>query len=719
MLRVLISLVLAGCAGSKDSDTGGEIQQETGQGRATDADRDGSDASEDCDDGDPNVHPGADETCDGVDNDCDGLTDDADDSLSAETWYTDADGDGYGDDATGVLSCEAGEGVNTGGDCDDADPDYHPGADESDCANPADYNCDGSSGYTDADADGFGACEECDDGDPLSYPGAEETCDEADNDCDGLTDDADEDVTGGSTWYGDADADGYGDDATTSVACAQPEGSAASGGDCDDADPAFNPGASETDCTDPNDYDCDGTVAYSDEDGDGYAACVECDDGVADVNPGAVEICDDLDNDCDGLTDDADEDVKGGDTFYADGDGDGYGDADSTITACELPSGYSALSTDCDDADADVHPGATEICDDQDNDCDTYADDADSGLSGGSTWYRDVDGDGYGSSATTKTACDAPTGYVSTSGDCLDSNSAIHPGASEICDDLDNDCDTYADDADASVSGTSTWYRDGDSDGYGGTTTSSACDRPSGYVATDGDCDDTDSNTNPGETEICNDDDDDCDTLVDEDDPSLEGAVTAYVDDDLDGYGDESATVELCALSSGYTTTGEDCDDTDPDVNPDEKEDCDAVDNDCTGYADDGDECPCYVEYHDDHPYMYCTTTKSWSSAKSYCEGYGYTLATIDDSSEDDWVYENTRSYSRYGWWWIGYTDSAVEDTWVWSDGESSTYTDWASGEPSDSYYYEKDCAVYSPSWSSDWYATSCSYYVYFVCEAE
>ncbi len=131
----------------------------------TDADADGWDASVDCDDTNPDVHPNADERCDGVDDNCDGTVDE--NPIDASIWYPDGDGDGFGSDEGSVVACESpGGSVATGGDCDDVDPGVHPGADESDCADPKDYNCDGSAGGEDLDGDGTVACEDCNDADP-------------------------------------------------------------------------------------------------------------------------------------------------------------------------------------------------------------------------------------------------------------------------------------------------------------------------------------------------------------------------------------------------------------------------------------------------------------------------------------------------------------------------------------------------------------------------
>ena len=318
----------------------------------------------DCDDTDADLRPDAVEQCDGVDQDCDGLVDEEATDLSS--WYTDGDGDGYGDSAVdAVLACDAPPGtVSGGGDCDDADPAYNPGATEADCADPNDYNCDGSVGWADTDGDGYAACEECDDGAAAVYPGATEQCDGIDNDCDGTVDVG---ATDASTWYDDGDRDGWGDETAVTLACDAPDGHVDLPGDCDDTDSDFNPGAEELDCADPNDYNCDGSTGYADADDDGHVACEECDDSNETIHPGAAEVCNDVDDDCDG---EIDEDGEGG-TFYADADGDGYGNAAATRSACDAPEGYVEDATDCDDGAADAFPGGVEVWyDGVDQDCD-------------------------------------------------------------------------------------------------------------------------------------------------------------------------------------------------------------------------------------------------------------------------------------------------------------------------------------------------------------
>ncbi len=281
----------------------------------------------DCDDADGDTNPGAAEACDGIDNNCDGV---ADEDLSLVTWYVDGDGDGWGLVSEPLLLCE-GEDPPAGyardlGDCDDGDGNINPGAPEGDCADPVDYNCDGSVGYADLDRDGFVACEECDDADGAVNPGATEVCDGDDNDCDGVVDPSI--ATDAATWYADADSDSYGNAAVTDVACEAPSGYVADATDCNDADGA--------------------------------------------VNPGATEVCDTVDNDCDGVVDPST--ATDAATWYADADSDGYGNAAVTDVACAAPSGYVSNDDDCDDADGAMNPGATEVCDTVDNDCDGVVD---------------------------------------------------------------------------------------------------------------------------------------------------------------------------------------------------------------------------------------------------------------------------------------------------------------------------------------------------------
>ena len=168
-----------------------------------------------------------------------------------------------------------------------------------------------------------------------------------------------------------------------------------------------------------------------DADADGYSAEEDCDDNSSSINPGAAEVCDGIDNNCDGSID---EGVTT--TFYADGDADGYGSEDDTVDACEQPSEYITDGGDCNDSDAAINPDSKEVCDGADNNCDEVIDE---GVT--SSFYVDGDGDGYGSGDKTVEACEAAEGYAVTNDDCDDANDAISPGAGEACDGIDNDCD--------------------------------------------------------------------------------------------------------------------------------------------------------------------------------------------------------------------------------------------------------------------------------------
>ncbi len=688
---------------------------------------------------------------DGVPDEDDCFPEDAERSETT-TFYVDGDGDGYGDDEGSVEACEQPSGyAEVGGDCDDADAAWHPGASEDDCTDPNDYNCDGSVGYADEDGDGWPACEECDDSLAEVNPDATEVCNGLDDDCDGATDDEDLelDLSTAQDWFADVDGDSYGDPGEVTQACEEPTGYVADHTDCDDTQSSVNPGATEV-CNDVDD-DCDGLVDddddsldsstgsewYADGDGDGYgdadtssAACDEpsgfvsdatdCDDSDADTNPGADETCDGHDDDCDG---DVDEDsAVDASTWYTDADADGYGDSGSSTVSCDQPSGSVSDDTDCDDADEDVNPGETEVCNSVDDDCDGDIDDDDRSLdtSTASTWYSDSDSDGYGDSASSELACDQPSGSVSDDTDCDDTDADVNPGETEICNSVDDDCDGLVDDDDSSVdtSTASTWYDDDDGDGYGdGGASSVACSQPSGAVSDATDCDDSDADVNPGETEICNGVDDDCDGLVDDDDSDVDTSTgdTFYADSDGDGYGDAGSSTQACEEPSGYSDLDTDCDDSDSAMSPAATESCNAVDDDCDGDVDDGGVCPCNVETYGSSTYLFCESASSWTSASSTCASYGYTLATIDDASENSWMDSTADTYST-GKWWMGFNDRATEGTFVWDSGSASTYTNWRSGEPNDSGGNE-DCAQLNRYTDQTWNDEPCSSSFYYICE--
>ncbi len=457
---VLFSLAACQNNGSPKADTGttnSTINACDVTPEACDEDGDGYKPSEgDCDDNDSTVNPASVESCNGRDDNCDGQIDEG----VGSDWYADTDEDGFGDREAGIIACEQPE------------------------------------GYVENLTD-------CDDTSAVRFPGNPEVCDGIDNNCDSVVD---EGVT--TTFYADADGDAYGDAATAVDACEVPDG-----------------------------YVLDNT---------------DCNDGTAKAFPGNPEECDTIDNDCDGRVD---EGVTT--TYYADVDGDGYGDVLAPDEACALPTGYSSSADDCDDRAANVNPAATEYCNGYDDDCDTVVDENDA--ADASTWYADVDTDTYGDPTTATVACTAPVGYVSDGTDCDDTRALSNPAATEYCNGFDDNCDGRIDE-DTAVDASS-WYADIDADGFGnGSALDVECYQPAGYVADSTDCDDSDATSFPGGIEVCDGADNDCNGLVD--DAPTDG-TTFYADDDGDGFGDAGDYVSECAMPSGYVANAYDCDDVD------------------------------------------------------------------------------------------------------------------------------------------------------------
>ena len=330
-------------------------------------------------------------------------------------------------------------------------------------------------------------------------------------------------------------------------------------------------------------YDDLSWTVLRDDDGDGYTIDVDCDDADPAVNPGATESCNLVDDDCDGTVDESDAIDAG--TWFADADADGYGDAAVSDVACTQPSGTVADATDCDDADATVNPGATESCNLVDDDCDGTVDESDA--IDASLWFGDADADGYGDAAVWAVACTQPSGTVADATDCDDADATVNPGATEVpYDAIDQDCDgsdlcdadadgfdapecdgTDCDDDDDTVNpdAEDTWYDGVDSD----------CDEWSDY---DADGDGFDSESYGG---------DDCDDALDDVYP---GAPDAPYDgvihdcDDADEYDADGDGFD--AADHG----GEDCDDANSDIRPDATETWyDGIDDDCDGNDDDQD----------------------------------------------------------------------------------------------------------------------------------
>ena len=277
------------------------------------------------------------------------------------------------------------------------------------------------------------------------------------------------------------------------------------GGDCDDADPTVHPGATEV-WYDGIDQDCNGDDGDQDADGNarsGYGG-TDCNDDDASIFPGAQEVCDGVDQDCDGAID---EDASA--YWFADGDGDAYGDPERPLDGCDGALGYVTNADDCDDERSDVSPVADDVCDGKDNNCDGATDEGWET----SPWYRDADNDGYGDSSIFVAACYDPAGYVESWKDCDDDDAAVNPGEAEVCDGADNDCDGDVDPDDSTDA--ATWNLDVDGDGYGDASTGeTSCSQPADRIADADDCDDLDAAVHPGAVEVCDEVDDDCDGAI-------------------------------------------------------------------------------------------------------------------------------------------------------------------------------------------------------------
>lgn len=256
---------------------------------------------------------------------------------------------------------------------------------------------------------------------------------------------------------------------------------------------------------DDDDDDCDGRV---DEDltqdcGMMIGACVRgterCEAGAwveCSATLPSTELCDGtVDENCDGIVDEGCTCTIG--TMRPCGTDEGL--CVSGVQLCDA----GTWSPDCTGSLGPID----EVCDTFDQDCDGATDE---GVL--LTFYRDADFDTHGNPMVSEMACLAPPGFVETMDDCDDGCAVCWSGQSETCDTFDNDCNGSTDEGVSTV-----FYRDADSDAYGGTETIDACFLPAGYSTEPGDCNDVLATINPGAIEGCNAIDDDCDTRVDED----------------------------------------------------------------------------------------------------------------------------------------------------------------------------------------------------------
>jgi hypothetical protein len=289
------------------------------------------------------------------------------------------------------------------------------------------------------------------------------------------------------------------------------------GPDCDDEDPLINLLADEV--CDGVDNNCDdnidenpvgiGTPCDTGFAGQCATGLVECITGgqFCTPQPPTDEVCDAIDNDCDDIID---EDPTDPATFYLDADEDLFGNPDVTVTGCQPPEGYVREPNDCDDANPSIRPGAGEVCNAVDDNCDGVVDELPA--VGTIPLYPDADGDGFGTSSAPINACAAPEGFSADGGDCNDGDVSVNPGAAELCNLLDDDCDGAVDEG-----VTPRWYadRDGDRAGDPGSFIDQ-CTAPDGYVADASDCNDSTLYIGPGQPELCDGFDNNCNTLTDE-----------------------------------------------------------------------------------------------------------------------------------------------------------------------------------------------------------
>ena len=545
----------------------------------TDSDGDGTVDLGDCKPVDPAIHPGATEQCDLIDSNCNG---------SLVDTFTNTDTDALPDC---VDTDDDGDGTVDLSDCKPLDAAIHPGATEQ--CDLIDSNCNGSliDTFTNTDTDTLPDCVDTDDdGDgtvdlsdckPLDaaiHPGATEQCDLIDSDCNGsLVDGFTNTDTDAQPDCVDTDDDG---DGTVDA------------NDCKPLDAAIHPGATEL--CDLIDSDCNGSLVDGftnsdtdaqpdcvdvDDDGDGTADTADCKPLNAAVHPGATEVCDGLDNDCDTRVD---NDPLDGLAFQLDLDGDGYGDPNVQIYACAAGGDATLDDRDCDDGDSSVHPGAT----------DTPYDGIDSDCSGGSD--NDVDRDGYDAKDHGGTDCD-------------DTNATVYPGAPELNDGLDNNCDGQVENNDADGDGlmrldelaAGTDPDDADSD-HDTVPDGDEVDDPLDPIDTDADGvidaldDDDDGDDIATATEVGADPTDPIDTDGD--------AIPDYLDTDSDGDGAADADegevdTDGDAIpdyrdadddGDGFDEVDGDCDDAHAAINPDAVEVADGVDNNCDGVTDEG-----------------------------------------------------------------------------------------------------------------------------------
>jgi Putative metal-binding motif/SprB repeat/Secretion system C-terminal sorting domain len=516
------------------------------------------------------------------------------------TYYPDTDNDGYGNAASSQSACSQPAGfVANATDCNDAVATIYPGATE--LCNGLDDNCDLAVADNELDSDGdtYMVCEgDCNDNNASINPAATEACNDLDDNCNGIVDNVATcpaptsltNIVSGSTallgwaniacadsfslryrqkltattygvwsawqhttsnsltitglllnanyqwavkatcpsnnpstsatklfsttcspitYYADTDNDGYGNAASSQSACSQPAGFVANATDCNDAVATIYPGATEL-CNGLDD-NCDLAVADNelDSDGDTYMVCEgDCNDNNASINPAATEACNDLDDNCNGIVDNVATcpaptsltNIVSGSTALLGWANIACADSFSlryrqklTATTYGVWSAWQHTTSNSLTItglllNANYQWAVKATC--PSNNPSTSATKLFSTTCSPITYYADTDNDGYGNAASSQSACAQPPGYVTNNTDCNDAVATIYPGATELCNGFDDNCDLAVPDNELDT--------DGDT-----------------YMVCEGDCNDNNAAIKPAATEACNDLDDNCDGIID------------------------------------------------------------------------------------------------------------------------------------------------------------------------------------------------------------
>jgi hypothetical protein len=216
------------------------------------------------------------------------------------------------------------------------------------------------------------------------------------------------------------------------------------------------------------------------------------------------------------------------------------------------------------------------------------------------------------------------------------------------------------------------WFVDGDGFGDADKGGLFACEQPANHAASDGDCDDGDSSSYPGATEMAGD------------------------------------------------GVDQDCDDDNPEVYGGAQEICDGIDNDCDSLPETIEDCPCPLIENLGSRYLICGTLRQWTEARTLCEGYGYALVTVDDAVEDQWI-AGQMDNQDLDVAWLGASDGQTEGVFVWVDGAPVAYAGWREEEPNDKGTGGADggadCAARIIGGDAGWADRSCADEYGFICE--